>query len=111
MCRRRKAALAQTRDAFIPSADIRLRTSRIALGRIYRGLPSILSGTVQSLVFSLPQMHYIEAARAGVKAAALSLKDAREQVALDASTTYIELDTVNRELDAARQQETLRRGW
>ena len=34
-----------------------------------------------------------------------SLKDAREQVALDASTAYIELDTVNQELEAARQQE------
>ena len=35
-----------------------------------------------------------------------SLKDAREQVALDASTAYIELDTVNQELAAARQQES-----
>ena len=35
----------------------------------------------------------------------LALKDAREQAALDASTAYIELDTVNRELEAARQQE------
>jgi len=61
--------------------------------------------SAQSLVFSLPQKHYIEAARAGVKAANLSLKDAREQVALDVSTAYIELDTVNSELDAARQQE------
>ncbi len=31
----------------------------------------------------------------------------QEQVALDASTAYIELDTVNRELEAARQQEDL----
>ena len=44
-----------------------------------------------------------------MKAANLSLKDAREQVALDASTAYIELDTVDRELEAARQQEDLRR--
>ena len=35
-------------------------------------------------------------------AAEAALKDAREQVALDASTTYIEMDTVERELDAAR---------
>jgi outer membrane protein TolC len=39
-------------------------------------------------------------------AANLSLKDASEQVALDASTTYIELDAVDRELAASRQQET-----
>ena len=60
---------------------------------------------MQSLVFSYSQRQYIKAARAGVEAANLSLKDAREQVALDASTAYIELDTVNRELDAAQQQE------
>jgi outer membrane protein TolC len=33
------------------------------------------------------------------------LKDAREQAALDASADYIELDAVNRELEAAREQE------
>ena len=41
----------------------------------------------------------------GVQAATARLKDAREQVALDASTAYIELDTVNQELDDAHQQE------
>ena len=34
-----------------------------------------------------------------------NLKDAREQVSLDASAAYIELDTVNQELEAAKQQE------
>jgi outer membrane protein TolC len=43
--------------------------------------------------------------RPAVQAAQLALKDAREQAALDASSDYIELDTVNRELEAARQQE------
>jgi len=33
------------------------------------------------------------------------LKDAREQAALEASAAYVELDTVNQELEAARQQE------
>ena len=57
------------------------------------------------MVFSMPQFRYIQAARAGVQAAQLALKDAQEQVALDASTAYIEMDTVNRELEAAREQE------
>jgi outer membrane protein TolC len=57
------------------------------------------------MAFSLPQNQYIGAAHFGIKAASLNLKDALEQVALDASTAYIELETVNRELDAARQQE------
>ena len=60
---------------------------------------------MQSLVLSFPQKQYIHAAHAGVQAALLSLKDAREQVALEASTAYIELETVNREMDATRQQE------
>jgi len=59
---------------------------------------------MQSLVFSYSQRQYVKSARAAIDAANLSLKDAREQVALDASTTYIELDTLNRELEAAVQQ-------
>ncbi len=59
------------------------------------GIPSILDLTAQSLVFSFPQKQYVAAARSGLKAATLNLDDAREQVALDASTAYIELDTVN----------------
>jgi outer membrane protein TolC len=57
------------------------------------------------MVYNTPQKFYISAASAGVQAAILRLKDTREQVALDASTAYIELDTVEHELDAARQQE------
>ena len=60
---------------------------------------------MQSLVLSFSQREYIKAARAGIEAAKLELKDASEQVALDTSTTYIELDTVNRELEAAQQQQ------
>jgi outer membrane protein TolC len=60
---------------------------------------------VQSLVFSFPQIQYVRSAQASLKAASLGLKDAQERVALDASTTYIELDTVKRELDSAHQQE------
>jgi outer membrane protein TolC len=62
---------------------------------------------MQSLVLSYSQRQYTKAARAGLEAANLSLKDAQEQVALDASTAYLELDTVNRELEAARQQQAL----
>ena len=47
---------------------------------------------MQSLVLSYSQRQYTKAARAGVEAANLALKDAAEQVALDASTAYIELD-------------------
>lgn len=40
-----------------------------------------------------------------MKAAQAALDDAKEQAALDASTVYIELDTVDNELAAAQEQE------
>jgi outer membrane protein TolC len=98
-----QAALAQTQDAYIPNFAI---GSMVGYSHGFpTGQPSVGNATMQSLVLSLSQRQYTKAARAGLDAANLSLKDAREQVALDASTTYIELDTVNRELEAAGQQE------
>ena len=99
-----EAALAQTQDAYIPNFVI---ASNIGYSHGYpTGQPSVGSATMQSLVFSYSQRQYARAARAGVDAANLGLKEAREQIALEVSSTYIELDTVNRELAAARQQET-----
>ena len=102
---RANAALAESKDAFVPSLTLGSGLPAFHDVGFTGGVPSIVNATVQSMVFSLPQNHYIAAARAGVQAATLSLKDAREQVALDASTAYIELDTVNNELAAAQQQE------
>ncbi len=101
------AVLDQTHDAYIPSAEFGSGLPAFPSVGFTGGVPSILNGSAQSLVFSLPQQQYIHAARAGVKAASLALKDACEQTALDVSTTYIELDTVDRELEAAHQQEAL----
>lgn len=99
-----QAALAQTYDAYIPNLVI---GSTLGYSHGYpTGQPSVGSASMQSLVLSYSQRQYTKAARAGVEAAKLSLKDAQEQVALEASTTYIELDTVNRELAAARQQQS-----
>jgi outer membrane protein TolC len=67
--------------------------------------PSIWTATVQALVYSIPQKRYIDAANLGVQAAKARWKDAREQVALDASTAYIELDTINQQLADTHQQE------
>jgi outer membrane protein TolC len=100
------AGLAQTKDAFIPSVELGSGLPAAPSIGFTGGVPSILSGSVQSLAFSLPQFQYIKAARAGLEAANLSLKNVREQVALDASTAYIELDTVSRELAVAREQES-----
>lgn len=98
-----QAVLDQTHDAYIPNLVVG-STVGGSIG-FPTGQPSIANASMQSMVLSFPQRQYIRAARTGVQAASLSLKDAREQVALDASTAYIELDTVGRELEAARQQE------
>jgi outer membrane protein TolC len=100
------AALSESKDAFVPNLNFGSGLPAFPAVGFTGGVPSILNGTVQSMVFSLPQNQYIRAARSGLKAATLALKDAREQVALDASTAYIELDTVDRELEAAHRQES-----
>jgi len=100
--KRAQGALAQTQDAYIPNFVI---ASNVGYSHGFpTGQPSVGSATMQSLVFSYAQRQYIKAAKAGIDAANLKLKDASEEAALDASTTYIELDTVDRELEAARQQ-------
>jgi outer membrane protein TolC len=100
------AALEQTKDAFVPSVSLGSGLPAAPAVGFTGGVPSILNGSVQTMTFSMPQFLYIKAARAAVTAATLNLKSAREQVALDTSTAYIELDTVNQELDTTHQQES-----
>lgn len=99
------AMLSQSKDAFVPSVSFGSGLPAFPEIGFTGSLPTIWDGGVQSMVFSVPQIRYIQAARAGLQAAQLALKNAQEQVALDASTDYIEMDTVNRELDAIHQQE------
>ena len=100
------AQLAESHDVFIPSISVGSGLPAFPEVGFTGSLPTIWDASVQSMAFSMPMIREVQAARLGLKAAQLSLKDAREQVALDASTTYIELDAVNRELTAAQQQET-----
>ncbi len=98
-----QAALAQTEDAYIPNFVI---GSQIGYSHGFpTGQPSVGNASMQSLVLSFSQRQYTKAARAGVEAANLNLKDAKEQVALDASKAYIEMDIVNSELEAVSEQE------
>lgn len=103
--RRAETVLSQAKDVYIPNLVIGSSIGPPSIGFPVAN-PSIASATMQSLAFSFPQRQYIAAAEAGIKAATLNLKDAREQVALDASSAYIELDTVKREEEAGRQQST-----
>ena len=102
-----EALLAESRDVVIPSLSFSTGVPAFPELGFTGAPPSIWSATVQSLVFSIPQKYYIDASRAGRHAASSNLKNAREQAALEASTAYIELDAVNRELEAAHQQEAL----
>jgi outer membrane protein TolC len=99
------AALSQSKDVFLPA--IYFGSGLPAFPEVgYTGnLPTIWDASVQSLVFSMAQFRDIKAARLLLQSAQLNLKDVQEQVALDASNAYIELDTVNQELAAAHQQE------
>ena len=98
-----QASLAQAQDAYIPNFVI---GSNVGYSHGFpTGQPSVGSASMQSLVLSYSQRQYIKSARAGIEAARLALKDAREQTALETSGAYIELDAVNRELAAAAQQE------
>ncbi len=100
-----RAALSESKDAFIPSLSFTSGLPAFPEVGFTGALPTIWGATVQSMVFSVPLIRYTQAARIGLKAAELSQKDALDQVALDASTAYIELDTVDAELGVARQQE------
>jgi outer membrane protein TolC len=100
---RAESLLKQSKDVYIPNLVVGSSVGPPSIGFTF-SQPSIANATVQSLFFSYPQKQYILAAQEGVHGAALNLKDAKEQAALDASADYIELDTVSRELETAQQQ-------
>jgi outer membrane protein TolC len=103
--RKAQATLGETKSVFMPSLTFGSGLPAVPSIGFSGTPPSIVTATMQSMVYNTPQKFYISAASAGVQAAILRLKDTREQVALDASTAYIELDTIEQELNAARQQE------
>jgi outer membrane protein TolC len=99
-----QAALSETKDVFVPSMTFGSGLPAAPSIGFSGNPPSIFNASIQSMVISFSQWQYIKSARAGFEAAALSLKDAREQAALEASTNYLELDVVTSELEVARQQ-------
>lgn len=100
-----QAVLTESKDVFVPALTFSTGLPLFPETGFTGTPPSIWSASVSSLVFSIPQKRYIESARSALQAAMNGLKDASEQAALDASTAYIKLDTVNLELEAARHQE------
>jgi outer membrane protein TolC len=98
---RTRAIWMETRDIYIPSFSV-----GSGLGYSYGfplGNPTLFNVQSNFLLFSYSQHDYIRSAHAAVKAATLSLKDARRQVILDASVNYIELDKTLTEIQALQQ--------
>ena len=103
--RKAQAGLSQSKDVIVPSVDFSTGLPVFPEVGFTGTPPSIWTATVQALIFGFPQKRYIRAAHLGLDAATENLRDTENQVALDASTAYIELDTVNQELAAAKQQQ------
>ena len=80
-----QAVLSESKDVYVPSLSFSTGIPAFPEVGFTGQPPSLYSATIQSLVFSIPQKYYIDAARSGIQAANTRLKDAREQVALDAS--------------------------
>jgi len=98
-----RAVVSESKDIYIPSLTF-------ASGLAYTngfpiGDPSVVRFAIQGLVANFSQPNYIRAAAAGYRAATFSLDDARQQVILDASQSYAELDATNKQLAAMKQEE------
>lgn len=100
---RAAGAVAQTRDAYAPSVVLGSSVGPPPYG-FPLGNPDIYDVNAESLLFSFSQPDYIRAARSGLRAADLSLKDAQQQVALDVALDYVELDHDVKEIAALHEE-------
>ncbi len=96
------AAVQETKDAYIPSFQV--GTSPGYAYGFPLGYPALFSASSQSLALSFSQPDYMRAARKALAAAKLNLKDAQQQVALDVSLDYLELDHDLAEITALDQE-------
>src|SRR5580698_5290603 len=99
---RAAAGLTESKDAYIPNVNF-----GSSLGYSYGfplGEPSVFNVSSQSLLYTFSQPDYIRSARAAVQSAEFSLKDAREQVVLDASLDYIQLNKAQTTLATLDQE-------
>lgn len=89
-----RASLSQAKDAYIPQAIVGsgLGASFGFPLTLEGSAPSILNFNTQSMVLNFPQREYIRSARMQWQAASTHTLDKRNQVILDAATSYIELD-------------------
>jgi outer membrane protein TolC len=96
------AQIQETHDVYIPTLS-----AGAGLGQAYgysEYPPTLFTMSSGSLVFNIAQQSYIRSARAGLKAAQLSLEDTREQVAEDTALAFIALDHDQQRSQAIAQQ-------
>lgn len=101
-----RASLAQARDAYIPQVIV-----GSGLGYSYGfpltlegAAPSIVNLTTQSMLLNFPQREYIKSARLQWQAASSQTLDKRNQVVLDTSTAYCQLNVALEKLKSFQQE-------
>ncbi len=101
---RAQAGYSEARDVYVPAF-----AGGSNIGYSYGfpvGQPTIFNFQAQSLILSFSQPDYVRSARAAVHAATLSLQDALDQVELDTTLDYLQLDTLTQELAALDEQKS-----
>ncbi len=96
-----RSLMLESRDVYIPNLQL-----GSGLGYSYGfpiGTPTLFSVNSTGLLFSFSQRSYIRSTRAALNAATLSLKNVRQQVILDTTLDYIELDKTLEQLAALNQ--------
>jgi outer membrane protein TolC len=96
-----KAALSETRDAYIPSVSVSGGYGDGTGAPL--SVPVVFGITSQSLLFNFSQRDNLRAAEAAVEAAKLALKEVQDKVAEDVVITYIDLDNAEQRQAAKTQ--------
>jgi outer membrane protein TolC len=96
------AALAVTKDIFIPSV-VTSGGAGTATG-ITLNVPTIFTVSAQSLVYSAQQRFYIRSAQSDLRSAQLAFSDARAQAEEDTAITYVSLDHARKTIAAVNEQ-------
>jgi outer membrane protein TolC len=100
---RAAAALSEMKDAYIPSLNF---TSGLAKGTGFPPSdPSTVKLNAQGLVLNASQPQFIRAAREALHASDLALKNVQQQIVLDCALTYLELDSMDREIPVLKDEE------
>lgn len=92
----------EMRDVYIPNFSVGSGVGPPSYG-FPLGNPTLFSVNSTSLAFSFSQHDYIRSARSATKAATLSLENARQQVILDATLDYVDLDKTLKQIAALNE--------